>query len=275
MPRAALALAAATVALLASAPASNAAGTPTITLLSPANDATVQSAPGTYIAFSWHVDWATPENTIIRFETASDPGFTQNVTVDTNACPATNVNCWTSIQPQRVWAPPYGSDWYWRVGLTTADGIAYSTTFHFHAIAPPDTDHDGIPDATDNCPSKYNPDQRDSNHDGKGDACQIDRVSPRAKISAGSAKRGHRAYFHARMHDDRGTVRFTISLSLGRHLVANWHFGWTETSWAYHYTFWTIRPLPRFLPAGTYRICLKAWDRAGNHALSCSRYRIR
>jgi hypothetical protein len=70
-------------------------------------------------------------------------------------------------------------------------------------------------------------------------------------------------------------VRFTISLNLGRHVIANWHFGWTETNWAYHYTFWTIHPLPRFLPAGTYRICLKAWDRAYNHALSCSRYRIR
>ena len=50
MPRAALALAAATVALLACAPASNAAGTPTITLLAPANNAVVQSAPGTYVA---------------------------------------------------------------------------------------------------------------------------------------------------------------------------------------------------------------------------------
>src|SRR3954469_10511965 len=88
MPRAALALAASALALLAFAPASTAAGTPTITLLTPANEAVVQSAPGTYPTFSWRVDWAQPEDTIIRFETASDAAFTQNVSVDTHACPA-------------------------------------------------------------------------------------------------------------------------------------------------------------------------------------------
>jgi Thrombospondin type 3 repeat len=275
MPRAALALAASALALLAFAPASTAAGTPTITLLTPANDAVVQSAPGTYPTFSWRVDWAQPEDTIIRFETASDAAFTQNVSVDTHACPAADVNCWTTIQPARVWAPPYGSDWYWRVGLTTAGGIAYSATFHFRAVPPADRDHDGVPDSTDNCPSKYNPDQRDSNHDGKGDACQADHVKPRVKIRSGSARRGQRAYFHARMHDDRGVVRFTITLSLGRHMLIGWRFGWTDANWAYRYTFWTTSPVPSLLPAGVYRICLKAWDRAGNHALSCSPYRIR
>jgi hypothetical protein len=37
---------------------------------------------------------------------------------------------------------------------------------------PPDTDHDGVPDAIDNCPTVFNPDQADSNHDGIGDACE-------------------------------------------------------------------------------------------------------
>src|SRR3954452_17076569 len=104
MPRAALALAAAIVALLALAPASSAAGTPTITLLAPANDAVVESAPGTDITFSWHAAWARPENTVVRFETASDPAFTQTVPVDPKAAPAANVTCWTSVQPARVWA---------------------------------------------------------------------------------------------------------------------------------------------------------------------------
>jgi hypothetical protein len=36
---------------------------------------------------------------------------------------------------------------------------------------PPDQDHDGIPDFRDNCPTVYNPDQADSDHNGKGDAC--------------------------------------------------------------------------------------------------------
>src|SRR5262249_29324442 len=34
-----------------------------------------------------------------------------------------------------------------------------------------DGDGDGVPDARDNCPFVYNPDQLDSNHDGVGDAC--------------------------------------------------------------------------------------------------------
>jgi hypothetical protein len=275
MPRAALALAVAVTTLLALSPAASATGTPTITLLTPPNDSTVVSATGTYPTFTWHVDWAQPEDTIVRFETASDPGFTQNVTVDTHFCAAANVNCWTSVQPSRVWGPPYGSDWYWRVGLTTAAGIAYSTTFHFHAVAPSDRDHDGVSDDTDNCPDKYNPDQLDSNHDGKGDACQPDRVSPRVKMQPGSAVRGHRAYFHARMTDDRGKVRFTLTLYLHGRLMVGWRFGWTDASWAYRWTIWTERPLPRTVPAGTYRVCIKAWDRAGNHGLGCSRYRIR
>ena len=35
----------------------------------------------------------------------------------------------------------------------------------------PDVDGDGIPNAQDNCPTTYNPDQRDSDGDGVGDAC--------------------------------------------------------------------------------------------------------
>jgi hypothetical protein len=36
---------------------------------------------------------------------------------------------------------------------------------------PPDQDHDNIPDFRDNCPAAYNPDQADTDHNGKGDTC--------------------------------------------------------------------------------------------------------
>lgn len=38
--------------------------------------------------------------------------------------------------------------------------------------APPDRDHDGVPDFKDNCPDVANPDQTDIDHNGVGDACQ-------------------------------------------------------------------------------------------------------
>ena len=38
----------------------------------------------------------------------------------------------------------------------------------------PDVDEDGIPDATDNCPTEANPDQADFDEDGTGDACDND-----------------------------------------------------------------------------------------------------
>jgi len=37
---------------------------------------------------------------------------------------------------------------------------------------PPDRDKDGIPDFRDNCPDVYNPDQKDEDENGIGDACQ-------------------------------------------------------------------------------------------------------
>lgn len=40
-----------------------------------------------------------------------------------------------------------------------------------NAPAPVDTDGDGVPDSTDNCPSVANPDQADSDGDGVGDTC--------------------------------------------------------------------------------------------------------
>jgi hypothetical protein len=39
---------------------------------------------------------------------------------------------------------------------------------------PPDQDKDGVPDFRDNCPTTYNPDQKDENANGKGDVCDPD-----------------------------------------------------------------------------------------------------
>ena len=39
--------------------------------------------------------------------------------------------------------------------------------------APKDTDGDGVPDTEDNCPSVSNPDQKDTDQNGTGDACEV------------------------------------------------------------------------------------------------------
>ena len=51
------------------------------------------------------------------------------------------------------------------------------------APAPLDSDNDGIPDSRDNCPNTTNADQRDSDGDGVGDACE-DSTSPSPSMTA-------------------------------------------------------------------------------------------
>lgn len=50
-----------------------------------------------------------------------------------------------------------------------------------------DSDGDGIPDAYDNCPYVYNPDQKDSVGDGIGDACR-----PQVKDSPNNTSAGNK-----------------------------------------------------------------------------------
>ena len=276
MPRAAL-VALTAVAMTFAFPATGRAAAPTITLLTPPNGSTLissESAP-VYPTFTWRVDWTTPEDTIVRHEIALDPSFTQNLSVNTHFCAASNVNCWTDLRPQTAYATATGRAWYWRIGLTTSSGIVYSATFMFVARYPADQDRDGVPDTNDNCPSVPNPDQRDSNRDGKGDACQVDGVKPRVLVYPGSARRGARAYLKARMADDRGTVRLHVTLNWRGRIFYRGYFGWVQTSWAVPETFYTLTRLPRFLPTGRYLACVQAWDRAGNSARACAPYRIR
>ena len=139
----------------------------------------------------------------------------------------------------------------------------------------PDADRDGIEDGRDNCPMAPNPDQRDSNRDGKGDACQLDTVKPRVRVSTGSARRGRKAYLRFRAADDRDFVRFRVSF-LYRGRLAMWvDFGFVKLSWSQRAVFYTKRPLPRQMRAGRYVACVTAWDKASNQAKACAPYRIR
>jgi hypothetical protein len=79
----------------------------------------------------------------------------------------------------------------------------------------------------------------------------------------------------ARVADDRGAVRYRVTLESHGFPVLARSFPFLESVWSAPLDFWSARPLPRRMRPGRYEFCVKAWDRAGNHARSCAPYRIR
>lgn len=67
----------------------------------------------------------------------------------------------------------------WVIDSVTAEQLGWRDSDNDGILDPVDQypydyDNDGISDSTDNCKSVYNPDQKDMNHDGLGDACDSD-----------------------------------------------------------------------------------------------------
>jgi hypothetical protein len=253
---------------------------PVITLVAPSSGATVVSSASSFPTFRWQVSWDAPEATTLTLQVASDAGFTQNVKVLTQACPATNVNCWTSAQLRVVFAPPYGTIWYWRVTLATSAGNVSSPTSMFTAVNPPpppkpaDRDKDGVPDGADNCPDVANSSQQDSNHDHVGDACQADKVRPQLRVPSGHATRGKILFASFSTGDDRGSVRMHATFSYEGHVLVNQTSGWRQARVGDPQTLYSLRPIPRAFPTGIYEFCVKVWDRAGNNASGCGKYTV-
>lgn len=54
-------------------------------------------------------------------------------------------------------------------------------------LDPNDVDADGVPNAADNCPERYNSDQHDEDHDGFGDTCDVCPATPDDQIDSGEA----------------------------------------------------------------------------------------
>jgi hypothetical protein len=245
---------------------------PTVTLLAPTDGAqvVVSSTLDKWVTHRFRVDFSTPPpfTVIVGVETASDPAFTRDKSLNNMTCAAGVPSCELTFTPHVSY--PAGSRWYWRVQV----GPVSSATWSFVSTPPADRDRDAVPDETDNCPSVRNPKQTDMEEDGKGDACQPDRKRPRVKAYAGSARRGSPAAFHFRVHDNRyvsvrATVRWHGQLALSGRMdrVA-------APRWNYRQTWWSQGAIRRSWPTGLYTFCIVAVDGAGNRAKSCAPYRI-
>jgi len=81
-----------------------------------------------------------------------------------------NRNFGTETRPIDLFASDINSDGDVDVVVLSTSGIF---TTLFNAGPPVDSDGDGIPDSTDNCPNTPNPNQNDIDNDGIGNACDL------------------------------------------------------------------------------------------------------
>jgi hypothetical protein len=229
--------------LAAGAGGSRTAG-PEVALVTPADGATVltSAALGTGPTLGWRIDWgdAPVGGTVITtIRIATDPSLTQNAAENTFSCQGRSAECRTHFKPNRVYAGRY----YWRVSLG-GTVRATSPTWSFVGVR-------------------------------QGGGAGADRVKPRVRALAGVAQRGQTAFFSARVSDDRNMVRLRATLTRSGHELARAAAPFRPVAWARRQTLYSSRPLPRGLARGAYRLCVTAWDRAGNSARSCADYRVR
>jgi hypothetical protein len=208
-----------------------------VVLVSPANGALIQRS---HVTFVWRVEWGRPLASgivLVSHRYASDRAMTQHVSTTSRTCPATDVNCWTTHRPKETF---YGR-YYWQVTLSGAVQAASAT--HLLSVTGP----------------------RD----------ELDRTRPSVRALGGSASRGRRALFLARVSDNSGEARLDAQLTHRGVPVVEGKASFAPVTWAARRGIRSTRSLSRRLPAGTYRLCVTAWDRAGNRSQSCARYRVR
>jgi hypothetical protein len=244
---------------------------PTITLLAPADGAkvVVSSELSKLVVFRWRVDFVVPpvDPQIVMLEVAWNAAFTENRSGNTMTCAAGVTPCQGTFSDRSGYHA--GTRRYWRVSV----GETVSPGRSFVAAAPPDRDHDGVIDAKDNCPLKSNPKQEDWERDGKGDACQPDRIKPKVRAYSGTARRGASAIFYFRAYDNRpAKIRLTVRWH-GR-LVLKGEMPQATARWAVKADWWSENVISPRWPIGTYTFCATVIDGAGNRATSCVPYRI-
>jgi hypothetical protein len=242
--RAVLLLAALAVAAAVLLPAGAVAGpdqaqAPRVVLTAPINGALVRSS---HVTFAWRVEWPrslpVPAGSVqVVHRYGSDRGLTQQVTTTTRTCPASNLNCWAGFRPKSTF---YGR-YYWQVSVTGA--VQATSPTYLLSVG--------------------------------GSRPGLDRSRPFVRALDGSGRRGRAAVFLARVRDDSGEVRLQAELRRGGLQVVEGQTAFTAVVWGAKQRVRSTRPLRRSLARGLYRLCVTAWDRAGNHRQDCSRFRVR
>ena len=185
-------------------------------------------------SFSWRLDAAASGAVTVTHQVASDLAFTQDVTTTTRQCAA--AGCWTAFRPSRA----YRGRHYWRVSLSGAV-TATSPTWMFLGVA---------------------------------ERLGADRTRPRVQAYPGAARRGRKAVFVARVADDRGEARMQVDLAYRNQLVFRTMTLLKPVRWSVKQRFDSRFAVSRSLHPGPYRLCVTAWDRTGNRAKSCARFRV-
>lgn len=229
--------------LAAAAGGSRAAG-PEVALVTPADGATVLTSAtlGSGPTLGWRIAWGEtlPGGTVVMtVRIATDAALTQNVAENTFSCAARSANCPSYFKPNRV----YSGRYYWRVTLSGAVRVT-SSTWSFVGVR-------------------------------QGGSGGEDRTKPSVQVLSGVAQRGQTAFFSARVGDDRGFVRLRATLTRRGHELARATAPFRPVAWARRQTLFSNRPLSRALVRGAYRLCVTAWDRAGNATRDCAPYRVR
>jgi hypothetical protein len=232
-----LAVSALAAATLTLGAAGSATAAPTVALLTPASGSTITLKPGAYITYRWLPVWpdAPKKGTV-----AVSWQISTDPGFGTGQIAGTEIHT-CPARNYNCWtaatpARAYGAQtYYWRVKL----GDVYSEVGSFTVKIP-------------------------------------DHAKPKVRAISGDARRGKRARFAVRAADDRGEVRYRATLLWrGGYTVLARSFPFVRTAWAKPLTFSSAKPLPIQLRPGRYLFCVKAWDRAGNHARNCAPYRIR
>ncbi len=211
----------------------------------PAGNALVKPAVVSGVgAVNWNRDTDTADtvardvNTLSSFGCAAAPG-----TFPANAEMLEGFNDWANIQFNLRATVDFSDGARATIDEAVVGGTLDITVEEAVEISI-DSDGDGILDIFDNCPNTFNPSQRDSNHNGVGDACELDikilttvvrshRTGTLPVVIFGGPNRDVRRIdpaslvLHGAAVNGNGIWQLTVRLSRGRPLC-------TVTQVAYH-----------------------------------------